>query len=76
MFGEVRHMLEAADLANCHMEISIGAPGGSFGNAGRSPFGGNLLHAPNEVAGVRASVLYDVLEHRGAGRVVAARPHP
>ena len=26
------------------MEISIGAPGGSFGNAGRSPFGGNLLH--------------------------------
>ena len=59
MFGEVREVLEAADLAICHMEIPIGAPGGSFGNAGRSPFGGNLLHAPNEVAGGLRSVGFD-----------------
>jgi len=59
MFGEVREVLEAADLAICHMEIPIGAPGGSFGNAGRSPFGGNLLHAPNEVAGGLRNVGFD-----------------
>ncbi len=45
MFTEVREAVETADLAICHMETPIGAPGGSFGYAGRSPFGGNLLQA-------------------------------
>lgn len=51
MFGELREAIETADLAICHMELPIGAPGGSYGYAGRSPFGGNLLLAPYEIAG-------------------------
>lgn len=51
MFGEVRDVIEGADLAICHMETPVGPPGASYGFAGRSPFGGNLLLAPNEIAG-------------------------
>ena len=44
-----------ADLAICHMELPIGVPGASAGVIGRSPFGGNLLIAPYEMAaGARA----------------------
>lgn len=50
MFGELRPVIETADLAICHMEIPVGAPGGPYGYAGRSPFGGNRLLAPYEVA--------------------------
>jgi hypothetical protein len=39
-----------ADLAICHMELPIGRPGAAVGNIGRSPFGGNLLIAPYELA--------------------------
>ena len=54
MFAPVRPILESADLAVCHMELPIGAPGGAYGNHGRSPFGGNRLVAPYEIAvGVR-----------------------
>ena len=59
MFTEVREAVETADLAICHMETPIGAPGGSFGYAGRSPFGGNLLQAPNEIAGALRDVGFD-----------------
>ena len=49
-------MLRSADLAICHMEIPIGAPGERPGVYGRSPFGGNLIEAPFEVAaGLRAA---------------------
>jgi poly-gamma-glutamate synthesis protein (capsule biosynthesis protein) len=41
------------------METPIGSPGGSYGNAGRSPFGGNLLLAPFEVAGGLRNVGFD-----------------
>ena len=42
-----------ADLAICHMELPM--PGASAGVIGRSPFGGNLLIAPYEMAaGARA----------------------
>lgn len=45
-----------ADLAICHMELPIGRPGAHAGNIGRSPFGGNLLIAPYELAaGARAA---------------------
>ncbi len=43
------------DLAICHMELPIGRPGARVGAVGRSPFGGNLLIAPYEMAaGARA----------------------
>jgi len=50
MFEPVSEILGAADLAICNMEIPIGRPGQAAGFAGRSPFGGNLLLAPYEVA--------------------------
>jgi poly-gamma-glutamate synthesis protein (capsule biosynthesis protein) len=59
MFGDMREVIEAADLAICHMETPIGAPGGTYGYAGRSPFGGNLLLAPNEIAGGLRNVGFD-----------------
>jgi hypothetical protein len=43
------------DLAICHMELPIGTLGQRAGVVGRSPFGGNLLIAPYELAaGARA----------------------
>jgi poly-gamma-glutamate synthesis protein (capsule biosynthesis protein) len=50
MFLDVEEVIEATDLAICHMETPIGRPGGSYGSVGRSPFGGNLLVAPHEIA--------------------------
>lgn len=50
MFAEMRPVIETADLAICNMEIPIGRPGGTYGYAGRSPYGGNLLLAPYEIA--------------------------
>jgi poly-gamma-glutamate synthesis protein (capsule biosynthesis protein) len=50
MFEPVGEVLRRADLAICNMEIPVGRPGQSFGFAGRSPFGGNRLLAPYEVA--------------------------
>lgn len=50
VFEPVRELISAADLAICHMEIPIGRPGERPGVYGRSPFGGNLLLAPHELA--------------------------
>ncbi len=56
VFASVAPVLRSADLAICHMEIPIGAPGERPGVYGRSPFGGNLIEAPFEVAaGLRAA---------------------
>lgn len=56
VFASVAPLLRSADLAICHMEIPIGAPGERPGVYGRSPFGGNLIEAPFEVAaGLRAA---------------------
>ncbi|MEZ5298554.1 MAG: CapA family protein [Ilumatobacteraceae bacterium] len=55
MFEPVRPLIEGADVAICHMELPIGTAGSGYGNYGRSPYGGNLLLAPYEIAtGVRA----------------------
>lgn len=55
VFAPLAAVNARADLAICHMELPIGRPGGSVGAVGRSPFGGNLLIAPYEMAvGVRA----------------------
>jgi poly-gamma-glutamate capsule biosynthesis protein CapA/YwtB (metallophosphatase superfamily) len=56
VFSAVAPVLGAADLAICHMEIPITPPGGRIGVYGHSPFGGNLIAAPFEVAaGLRAA---------------------
>ncbi len=50
LFAPVAPIIAAADLAICHAELPIGAPGERPGLYGRSPFGGNLLLAPYELA--------------------------
>lgn len=59
MFAELRDVLEAVDLSICNMEIPVGRPGEAAGFVGRSPFGGNLLRAPHEVAQGLADVGFD-----------------
>lgn len=59
MFAELRPIIESADLAICNMEIPVGHPGEAAGFVGRSPFGGNLLRAPYEVAPGLRSVGFD-----------------
>ncbi len=59
VFAPVRPIVEAADLAICHMEIPIGRPGERPGVYGRSPFGGNLLLAPYEIAGALRDAGFD-----------------
>jgi poly-gamma-glutamate capsule biosynthesis protein CapA/YwtB (metallophosphatase superfamily) len=56
MFAPVAPILQAADLAICHMEIPIGGPTDGPGVYGRSAYGGNLVLAPFEVAsGLKAA---------------------
>ena len=50
-FAPITAMLSSADIAICHMEIPIGDPGARPGGYGHSPYGGNLLLAPHEIAG-------------------------
>ncbi|MBK5332172.1 MAG: CapA family protein [Ilumatobacteraceae bacterium] len=50
LFAPITSMLSSADIAICHMELPIGVPGDRAGIYGRSPFGGNLLLAPYEIA--------------------------
>ena len=55
VFAPLRAVNGNVDLAICHMELPIGRPGARAGAVGRSPFGGNLLIAPYEMAaGARA----------------------
>ena len=49
-FDPIDDILQSVDLAICHMEIPIGRPGARYGVMGKSPFGGNLLLAGNEIA--------------------------
>jgi hypothetical protein len=51
--------LQGADLSICHMELPIGRPGAFAGVYGRSPFGGNLLLAPHEIARGLADAGFD-----------------
>ncbi len=59
MFSPVGDIVRRADLAICNMEIPVGRPGQATGFAGRSPFGGNLLLAPYEVAAGLAGAGFD-----------------
>ena len=59
LFGPITAMLSSADIAICHMEMPIGAPDDRSGVYGRSPFGGNLILAPYEIAGALRRVGFD-----------------
>ena len=59
LFDPVTSMLSSAQLAICHMEIPIGDPGAGVGVFGRSPYGGNLLQAPYEIAVSLKAAGYD-----------------
>ena len=50
LFAPITPMLSSVDVAICHMEMPIGTPGERIGVYGRSPFGGNLILAPYEIA--------------------------
>ena len=59
VFAPVAPLIASADLAICHAEIPIGAPMQRPGVYGRSPFGGNLLLAPYELAAGLARTGFD-----------------
>jgi poly-gamma-glutamate capsule biosynthesis protein CapA/YwtB (metallophosphatase superfamily) len=59
LFAPIAPVIAAADLAICHAELPIGAPGERTGLYGRSPFGGNLLLAPYELAQGLADTGFD-----------------
>jgi poly-gamma-glutamate synthesis protein (capsule biosynthesis protein) len=67
LFAHVSAIIGSADLAICHMEMPIGAPGERPGEYGRSPFGGNLILAPYEIA--------DALRRTGFDRCSTASNH-
>ncbi|MBI5087485.1 MAG: CapA family protein [Actinobacteria bacterium] len=50
LFAPVRAIVSSVDLAVCHMEVPIAWPGQRPGYWGRSPYGGNLLLSPHEMA--------------------------
>ena len=50
LLAPVVPIIASADIAICQMEIPIGLPGERAGIYGRSPFGGNTLLAPYEIA--------------------------
>ena len=56
MFAGLSAVTATADLSICHMELPLGWPGAYAGPLGGSPFGGNRLIAPIEMAaGIRAA---------------------
>ena len=58
-FAPIDDILQSVDLAICHMEVPIGRPGARYGVMGKSPFGGNLLLAANEIAADLRAVGFD-----------------
>ena len=67
LFAPVTDLLSSVDIAICHMEMPIGAPGARPGVYGRSEFGGNLILAPYEIA--------DGLRRAGFDRCSTASNH-
>ncbi|MEY2415387.1 MAG: hypothetical protein QOH53_721 [Ilumatobacteraceae bacterium] len=59
LFAPIMSMLSSADIAICHMELPVGVPGERAGIYGMSPFGGNLLLAPYEIAASLKRVGFD-----------------
>ncbi|MEY4175290.1 MAG: Capsule biosynthesis protein CapA [Actinomycetota bacterium] len=50
LLAPIASIVASADLAICHMETPITAPGGRAGFIARSAYGSSLLAAPHEVA--------------------------
>lgn len=67
LFAPVAPLVQWADLAICHVETPIGSPGERPGVYGRSPFGGNRLLTPYEMA--------DALRRTGFDRCSTASNH-
>ena len=59
LFAPVAALVGSFDLAVCHMEVPVGAPGEQPGVRGRSPFGGNRLVGPFELAGALGATGFD-----------------
>lgn len=60
LLAPIRRMITSVDLAICHMETPITAPGGAYGFVGRyEPIGYSLIAAPYEVASDLAAVGFD-----------------
>ena len=59
LFAPVAALVGSFDLAVCHMEVPVGAPGEQPGARGRSPFGGNRLVGPFELAGALGATGFD-----------------
>ena len=59
LLAPIAPIISSADIAICHMEMPIGLPGERDGVYGRSPFGGNLILAPYEIATSLARVGFD-----------------
>jgi Bacterial capsule synthesis protein PGA_cap len=59
VFAPITPLVRSFDLAICHIEQPIGAPGEAPGAKGRSPFGGNRLLAPFELAAAVAAAGFD-----------------
>jgi len=59
LFEPVGALVAGVDLAICHLEIPIVDEGGDHGTIGRSPYGGNQLAAPHELADGLARTGFD-----------------
>ncbi len=59
LFAPTAPILRSATLAICHMETPIGRPDQRPGNYGPSPFGGNRLLEPYEMAAAVRDAGYD-----------------
>lgn len=59
LLAPIAPIVTAADLAICHMETPITAPGGRAGFIARSAYGSSLLAAPHEVAADLRRVGFD-----------------
>lgn len=59
LLAPIAPIVASADLAICHVELPMNAPGQPPLNLGRSPFGGNRLVSPYEVAAGVAATGFD-----------------
>jgi hypothetical protein len=59
VFAPITPVVQSFDLAICHMEQPIGRPDEVPGAKGRSPFGGNRLLAPYELAAAVQAAGFD-----------------
>lgn len=59
LLAPIRPIVAGVDLAICHVELPMNAPGAPPLNLGRSPYGGNRLVSPYETAAGVAATGFD-----------------